>query len=156
MAAAEGFQPSQAGAGGLEGVEVGRAVEPGPSAVTDVGDAGFLAAAVDVFGVVVEGRGEVGGDHGDVGAGVGAVDGDFDEVDGLGRIDLPVGSDDEVDGVQLKGAGFGDEVGGCVARKGGTGEYVAGELEGHVAIRVRDGTRAYDQSGKGRIGMSKT
>ena len=54
VTAAEGFQPAQAGAGGLEGVEVGRAVEPGPRPVTDVGDAGFLAAAVDVFGVVVE------------------------------------------------------------------------------------------------------
>ena len=66
------------------------------------------------FGVLVEGRGQVGGHHDDLDTGVGAVDGDLDEVGGLRRLHLPAGRDDEVNCVQVQRLGLGDEVGGSV------------------------------------------
>lgn len=156
VATAEGFQPTQAGTGGLEGVEVGRAVESCPSAITDVRNPRFLAAAVDIFGVVVEGRGQVGGDHYNLYPGVRAVDGDFDQVDGFRRIDLTAGGDDQVDGVQLQRAGLGNEVGVRAAWERNAGEHVARELKHYLADPGGTILRVYCQSRKGRTGMSKT
>ena len=137
MSAAERFQPAQAGPGGLQRVEVGRPVKSGPGAVADVGNARLLTAAVDGLGVDVEGRGEVGGHHDDLDAGIGAVDGDVDQIGRFGRLHLPAGSNDQIDGVQLQRQSLGHEVGRSVLGEGGAGKHVARELEGQLANLVR-------------------
>ena len=120
-----------------------------------MGDARFLAAAVDVFGVVVERGGQVGGDHDDLDASIGAVDGDLDQVDGFGRLNLAAGGNDEVNGVQVQRPGFGHEVRGRVSREGGAGEDVARELEGHATDSGLVGARTYGWRGTGLSSMSK-
>ena len=71
-------------------------------------------------------------------------------------IHLPAGGDHQVNGVQLQRAGLGNEICRRVLGKRSAGKHVARELEGHGTDSWRVVSRAYDQFGKGRTGMSKT
>ena len=68
---------------------------------------------MDRFGVLVEGRGEVGGHHDDLDAGVRAIDGDFDQVGRFRWVHLPAGRDDQINCVQVQRLGLSDEGGGA-------------------------------------------